>query len=522
MRRASASAALAVILLAPAAARAQFVSAGDKLSEPAAQNVEDTKLIGRLYATFGYYGESESSGDGMNASPDTLFWGDLRARLEADHISGGSFDFLGDFRLRFTPDEYTVPPVGTTTTPVTTSRGWIGGKEYDLRELFARYGGESASFSVGRMILRDLDAMTVDGASFAGRTSPSFEYGLAAGLFPNPYSRSLTTDYKFAADDSRSVTGYPAAVGAWGGYRYAQFYGSVGAGAIFPRNTSPGFKEDNRIFVTAHGYARVSPTVNFFHYGVVDAAGAAGAQLTNLQLGADWMATTPLRIELAYSHMSTYAIETYFRNYLEVVTDPAIVTNNLDVARMAADEGRLGANYDFGAGLDMFGQLRYRRRDAIETSQLNPIVASLPAEAQVDVSAGVRKKNAVAGWELGGNAAYITGDRTTALYVTVHGTHSYLEDRMDLDLDLGYVNYKDAVTQLAVDPTGMMPPVQTGGQASGSTLRAGGQVVFRQTDHWMYLADLHLGYNTSSTAALAPRDSTILETIGLFRVQYSF
>jgi hypothetical protein len=512
MRRLALAAAAALALLAPEVARAQFVSSGDKLAEPAAQNVEDTKLIGRLYATFGYYGESESSGDGMNASPDTLLWGDLRARIEADHISGGSFDFLGDFRLRFTPDDYTVPPNGTPASPVTTSRGWIGGKEYDLRELFARYGSDSASFSVGRLILRDVDAMTVDGATFAGRTSPSFEFGIAAGLFPNPYSRSLNTDYKFAADDTRSVTGYPAAVGAWGGYRYAQFYGSVGAGAIFPRNTSPTFTEDNRIFVTARGYARVSPTVNFFHYGVVDAAGAAGAQLTNLQLGADWMATAPLRIELAYSHMSTYAIETYFRNYLETVTDPMIITNNLDVARMAADEGRLGANYDAGAGLDVFGQFRYRRRDAIETSQLNAAIVALPAEAQIDVSAGVRKKNAVAGWDLGANAAYITGDRTTSIYATVRGAHSYLDDRMDLDLDLGYVSYKDAV---AADS-----PI--GGQASGSTIRGGGQVVFRQTEHWMYLADLHLGYNSSSTASMPPRDSTILETIGLFRVQYSF
>jgi hypothetical protein len=514
MRRALLGAATALVLGAPSVAHAQFVTSGDKLSQPAGQNVEESKIIGRLYATFGYYGESASGGDGMDASGDKLLWGDLRGRIEADHISGSSFDVLADLRIRFTPDDREVSPIGTVTSPVTTARGWIGGNEYDLHEAFVRYGSDAASFSVGRLLLRNLDAMTVDGAQFAGRSSASFEYGVAAGLFPNPYSRSFATDYKFAADDQRGVADYPVAAGGWAGYRLAAFYGSVGAGAILPRNTSATYKENDRTFVTASGYARVSPTVNFFHYGVVDISGDAGTQLTNLQLGADWMVSAPLRIELAYSHMSTYAIETYFRNYLEIVTAPGNITNNLDVARMAADEGRLGANYAFvQEGLDIFGQVRFRRRDTIDTAATDPTIAALPAEAQLDLSAGVRKKNAVAGWELGANAAYITGDRTTSFYGFVHGAHSYLEDRMDVDLDAGYISYQDACD--------VTSPVC--GQATGSTIRAGGMVVFRQTTHWMYLGDLHIGYNSASTAdAARPGTSSILETIALLRAQYSF
>jgi hypothetical protein len=510
--------ALALVLAGGGVARAQFVTSGDKLSQPAAQNVEESKIIGRLYATFGYYGESSSGGAGYDASPDRLVWGDLRGRVEADHIKGSAFDVLGDLRIRFTPHDVSTPVANVPAAGQAQSRGWIGGNEYDLREAFVRYGSDAASFSVGRLVLRDLDAMTVDGARFAGRSSASFEYGVAAGLFPNPYSRSFSTDYKFAADDERGVADYPAAAGAWAGYRLAAFYGAVGAGAIFPRNTSATYQENNRTFLTASGYARVSPTVNFFHYGVLDVSGDAGTQLTSLQLGGDWMVSAPLRIEVGYSHMSTYAIETYFRNYLETVLIPAggvtTIVNNLDVARMAADEGRLGANYAFlKSGLDVFGQVRYRRRDTIDTAATDANIAALPAETQIDVSAGVRKKAAIADWDLGANAAYITGDRTTSFYAFVRGAHSYLEERMDVDLDAGYISYEDAcaTAQAAVC-----------GQASGSTIRAGGQVVFRQTTHWMYLGDLHIGYNTGSSATTSMARGSILETIALLRAQYSF
>ncbi len=517
MRRPLAASALALVLASVGGrvAHAQFVTSGDKLSEASGQNVEEAKLIGRLYSTIGYYGEAASGGNGMDASPDALLWGDLRGRIEADHLSGSAWDVLGDFRLRFTPDADYLPKKDQLRGP-----GWAGGNEYDLHELFVRYNTTSSAFSLGRLVLRDLDAMTVDGASFAMRPSASFEYGAAAGMFPNPYSRSLDTDYKLPAADARSITGYPVAAGAWGGYRMAAFYGSFGLGFIAPRNSTMAVAEPVRTFLTARGYARASATVNFFHYGVVDFGGAAGTQLTNLQVGGNWMATPELRVELAYSHMSTYAIETYLRDYLEAVPTPAAAgapSNNLDVARMAADEGRVGADYAFiQERADIFGQVRYRRRATIATANLDPTVAGLAPDTQLDVSVGARKKELVAGWDLGVNAAYIAGGRTKSFYGFLRGHRAFVQDTVDVDLDAGYVTYQDNCPAMG-DDTCL-------GGAKGSTIRVGGTVAFRQSENWLFVGDVHLGFKSSSFTVGTTETTrpNLFEQMALLRAQYSF
>jgi hypothetical protein len=526
-RRAWPTSALALVLVAGAAAtaRAQFVTTGDKLDQPAEQNVEETAYSGRLSLATGLYSEDDGAPQNGGSSPDLLLWADLRGRLQASHIKGGRWNLFGDLRIRYTPDTFEKEPQNTQTSNdgITTSRGLVGGPEYELKEAFFTRRGLKLDVSLGRMVLRDVDAMTIDGFALGYHKGLTWEAGFAAGLFPNPYSRSLGTDYAVPDNDTRTIVGYPAAVAAWAGYRTVRAYGALGAGAIFPRNrtTNAGvIAEDPRTMVTSRGYFRISPVVSFFHYLVVDLTGAAGAQLTNLQGLVTWRPRPRLTVELGASHMSTYAIETFLRDLLEapIATGvPGRPINNLDVARMAADEARVGANYSIlEKRIDVFGAVRYRRRDLIKTPKLEAVIEALPADTQIDVSAGIRKKRALANFDLGANVAVIRGDRTSSYYVFGRANRTFLDDRLDLDLDLGYINYKDGCEGTPAAPA---DPTCTGFSA-GSTIRAGFSVVFRKSERWLLLADYHYGKNSGTVMNAARPDVT--EHTGMLRVQYSY
>jgi hypothetical protein len=495
-----------LVLAVPGVAQAQFVTQGDQLDQPARQNIEDTEYNGRLSLSTAFYAESGAEENGDGASPDALLWGDLRGRIEANHLSGSKFDALGDFRLRLGK-----------------SRGWIGENEFDLREAYLRWNLDAKkSVSLGRLILRDLDALTVDGASFHLKTSESFEFGAAGGLFPNPFSRSLDTDYSTAADDTRGLGGLPVGGGAWIGYRTAAVYGSLGVGAISPRSSVElldGEVEPTRTFVTARGYSRLTPLLSLFHYGVFDITGYGGANLANAQVGLSWHATPRLTLDLAYSHMSTIAIVSYLREYLEPPDD--IPQNNLDIARMAADEVRSGFNYNFlDAKIDLFGQVRLRRRDMISTEGLAVEIDDLPANNELDVSAGVRKKDAIGKWDLAANGAYLISRRSSSQYLFVRGSNSFLDDRLDVDLDAGVVLFQDRC--IIANP----PPDPTcTGTSDGNTIRAGGMVTFIRGDGWLGFVDYHLGYSTATYDDGDMMDLSrpaILSHSAFLRGQYSF
>src|SRR5436189_110525 len=100
---------LAAMLLLGGAARAQdakqFVTQAPVVAPVA---------TGRLVLTVGTLwelGEAPAATMGAGsaalsvASPDKLFWGDLRGLVDAPHAGGSPIDFHGDFRLRLTPDD---------------------------------------------------------------------------------------------------------------------------------------------------------------------------------------------------------------------------------------------------------------------------------------------------------------------------------------------------------------------------------------------------------------------------------
>jgi hypothetical protein len=453
-----------------------------------------------------YYGEASS--DPELASPVALTYADLRARLEVDHLAGSRWSTTDDLRLRLAADDG--------------ARGYLGGREVDLGELWLGYTGTTTTWRVGRVVADELDASTFDGTSLAFKLKAGWQLGVVGGFYPNPFSRSLDTDYAFAPDDDRTLATYPAGGGTWLAYRSGSVWGSVGLGAIAPRAQSAS-KEDSRIYGTARGYWRVNPELNLFHDLVLDAAGSAGFQLTRGILGVTYRPTPTWYLEAGYSHMSSYAIEVFLRDLL--TPSPSSVDtgqemrpiNNLDVVRLASDEGRFGITWmEHKLGLATYGMLRVRRRDTIATPDLQKVIIDLPAETQVDVSLGLRKLDLFSRVNLQLDAAYLSGDRTTTKVGTLRMWRAFMKDKLEAELDLGYTAYEDGCPPISAEGD-----LTCTGTETGTTLRGGAVFTYVHDRHWMGFLSYEYARNSGTLVSAAPR-ADLSSNMMILRLQYRY
>ena len=494
------------ILALGGAARAQGFSEGGDVDR-GRQGDDATLLKMRVDLTGGAYLESQY-GDApipntSISSPNSIFYVDVRGKLDARHISGSSMDFLGDLRIRLNPD------------PTAPSRGYQGGQEFDLKEVYGVYRGDSTDFALGRIVLREVDAQTIDGATLVFRTASRWELGLFGGLYPDPFSRSVEDDYKVITyDDAGLPTGdelidpIPMAAGGWAGYRYVNAYGAVGLMGVLPRNDDPPPtmpmappRSENRALLTSNGYWRTGEAIDVIHYLVLEARSSNELPtLINGQLVGHWKASPRVLLEGGVSRMSSYAVEVYLRDLLEryypfvddmgnpLMCDPGLpcVQNNLDVIRIASNEARVGGNYLFPAlRLDVNGQLRYREREGLVLPEGLPI---FPADRQVEASLGARKRELYAGFDVSGSAVIIRGRRAFANVFGVRGTRQ-LSPATYLELDGGYSQYEDGCRGSNLDPR------TCEGTARGFTYRLGALGTWQRDQHWLFIADYHANLN---------------------------
>jgi hypothetical protein len=142
-------------------------------------------------------------------------------------------------------------------------------------------------------------------------------------------------------------------------------------------------------------------------------------------------------------------------------------------------------------------------------------IAALPPETQIEVTAGARKKQAIKQWNVSAVATVIRGDRTASEFVTAYGNRTFMRDRLDLQLEVGYVGYDDNCTAEAT-AAGVCT-----GTAQGSTLRGGGALIFRRDRHWMFLADYRYSMNSATTALGGARPDISAHAL-FVRGQYTF
>ncbi len=512
---------------APAIARAQFVTSGANLDKASQQDVDETTYTGRVFISGMYYAESASAtpAGSQDAAPGKLLYTDIRGFLKADHIQGGKWQGVGDLRLRVASNgAQEFPMMQTGMAAGSTARGWLGGNEYQLREGYVLRRGDKVDLALGRQVLLDVDAIRIDGLRAVYRKSDAWELGAFAGLYPNPFSRTIDDDYKPADANKRTITEMPVAGGAWAGYRYNRVYGALGLAAVDYRDKpDPAIPADPlRTFVSSQGYFRVKTGVDVFHYGVLDLTGPAKQQLMNLQVGLHWRAKPRVLIEAGVSRMSTYAIAIYVRDILQPIgaTPPPAgsIVNNLVLARMGADEARVGATYNMiEKRVDVWGTLRYRKRDALDNANLPAVIAALPPESMYDVSAGIRQKKSLGGWTLSATGDLISGLHTDTYWITAGGQRTFLKDKLDVELDVMYVSYKDVCPAAATDPT-------CGGNIQGTTIRPGGSIVYLRDKHWVIIGDYRLTLNSAkavNAGVSSPRPDITGHSL-FVRAQYSF
>jgi hypothetical protein len=138
-----------------------------------AQDLKDRFNI-RLSLTGMYLTEQQTAlpmGVGREAqvaSPFELGYGDLRAVIDARRLPG-NFELHLDGRVRLT-GEYSTD-AATQGADQITARGYLGGKEYELRQAWTRRRGEQWDFALGRMIVSEADALRLDGARLWWRAS---------------------------------------------------------------------------------------------------------------------------------------------------------------------------------------------------------------------------------------------------------------------------------------------------------------------------------------------------------------
>jgi hypothetical protein len=518
-----------------------------------AQDLKDRFNI-RLSLTGMYMTEQELAQRPMGvgreaavASPFSLAYGDLRVTVDARRLPG-KFDLHLDGRVRGT-GEFSTAAADEGKSQIT-ARGYAGGREYELRSAWVRRRGDKWDFAFGRMIVAEADALRIDGARLWWRMAKHWDASLYGGGFPDPYSRSLLTDY------SGGQFAYVGGVDAT--YTYDRIWGSMSvngsylgglddggplsAGELSGMLTPPTRQtETPRVWITWTDYIRILSWMDLFTDLVFDAAGAAGAQLTRLDVLLSMRAGSHVNIRLGYDHLSAYAIEMWLTRFL---TDraqhvPNLIENNLIVQRTARDEARGQVDVSFGK-FGFYGEGRFRRRAIVSLNDDPQFVANGSQVAPgiaYDATVGVRDRGSLAGLRFNLWASYIGDYRTRNIVASFEMGRSWFDERLSLDLVFLYAKTDDALAgkgvagaPLACDPSSPTDYIKLNstcyGTRSGSSYEAGLTLAGEPFNHWNAFVDYRLVADQMDGFILAPAgmaagipQPTVLTHVLLFRIE---
>jgi hypothetical protein len=539
-----------------------------------AQDLKDRFNI-RLSLTGFYLGESQNQPENpaimdpaqrdqdkrarTEASHVNLAYGDLRVVMDARRLPG-KFELHLDGRLRLTGDwSYDVARVQGT---ITTARGYYGGREYELREAYARRRGENADFAIGRMFVVEADLLKIDGLRFWYRFArKKWDLSLYAGGYPNPFSRSVTTDYQGSDAFNKYVGsryfGPAIAAGADVSYVYDKFWGSLaftgsylggqddGGPVVIPmvgQVANPGnFQTElSRIWLTWNGYERFVHWLDIYHSLVLDVYGSAGVQLTRLDALATARAHKYFSISAGYNHLSPLAIEMYLTSLL---TDRNLfiantINNNLVVARTARDQGKLNLDFHYKL-MNVFAEGRVRFRSLQNTADEPQF--KLPDGSQAvpglayDATLGFRDRGSLKGVRLGLWYTYLGNFRSLSHLVGFELGRSFFEERFGFDFNFLYARTRDqGATANAMDtcnsnqggiPINPMNPAAPNGltnlfcygRRDGNSYELGVTLNALPSRRWYLLLDYRLVLNDATLAGEGR--PFLLTNVLLFRIE---
>jgi hypothetical protein len=479
--------------------------------------------------------------EGLVSSPLSLAYGDLRVTIDARRLPG-KFDIHLDGRVRGTGD-FSLTDANAGKSQIS-ARGYEGGREYDLRSAWFRRRGDKWDFALGRMIVTEADALKVDGARLWWRMAKHWDASLYGGAYPDPYSRSVLTDYK---------GGFAYVGGADATYTYDRIWGAfsvsgsgltgqddggpLSASELAGMTPPPPTKtETPRVWITWTDYIRILSWMDLFTDLVFDAAGSGGAQLTRLDALLTMRAGSHVTIRLGYDHLSALAIEMWlarFRND-RTIHFANTIENNLIVERTGRDEARGQVDVSFGK-FGFYGEGRFRRRVLVSLNDDPQFVDSgnqvVPGTAY-DATLGVRDRGSLAGLRFNLWASYIGDYRTRNIVAALELGRSWFDERLSLDLVFLYAKTDDSQAGLGMnglpvtcDQSSIIKLSATCyGTRNASSYEAGLTLAGEPFSHWNAFLDYRLVADQTEgiwgTVGMASvPQPTILTHVLLFRIE---
>ena len=526
-RLAIALAALSSMLALPSPARAQDLK--DRFNiRLIAQGMFETE---QQAAAAGYGREAQV------ASPFELGYGDLRAVIDGRRLPG-NFDLHLDGRVRIS-GEFTTAAADQGANQII-SRGYLGGREYEVRQAWVRRRGESVDFGLGRIIVPEADALKIDGLRLWWRMAKHWDASIYAGAYPDPYSRSLTSDYTGGFAFAGGVDATYTYDKIWGAFSVNSAYlgGKDDGGPLFgPGNPKT---ETPRTWITWTDYIRMASWLDLFTDVVFDATGAAGAQLTRLDALFSIRAGKHLTLHAGYDHLSAFAIEMYLTRLLQDRLSylPGTIENNMIVERTARDEVRGDFDLSFGK-MSIFGDGRFRKR-ALTTLSEDPQFQGVNGQLVMpglayDVTAGVRDRGSLAGIRMGLWFTYLADYRSKSSIFGIDLGRSFYDERLSFDLSFLYASTNDALANSPNFPAAgcsiaSVATVNAGcyGTRAGAEYETGLTVTAAPSNHWFLFLDYRLVADTSGgfivpagnplMAAVLPQP-TVLTHVLLLRLE---
>jgi hypothetical protein len=525
------------------------------VAEEAEAERKETAFDGSLTSTSFFYTESGGEGDPYNglgtaptnASPVNRLFTDLRAQLDAKHVSGSKYDVRADARGRLTGSATANPSNDGNPNDIPFQSGLLHGNELELREFYLRRDSSEFDWAVGRQYTLELAAVKFDGIKIERTASQKWRYIGFAGLYPTRGSRDIREDYPVHRDNDPDTAGdqpkriMPVAGGVGAAYRYERAYGSFGAVAIAPlandlsqlneAGQRTGTLEKPRVFATSTGYWRQSMQLDFYHYAVVDAYGAAGAGITNLTLGLNWQPVHTLRTYAQVSRIDTETLNVQAQTKLE---DPDVnpslgIQNNVEVARISQDAARVGVSASLRNRFEISTSGALRRRPELTLQSADGgLTAIFPAAQAADITiAAVDRRS----WKdlrigLSGTRSFPVGDanvdRARTLTVRGDASRTILGGRAEVEGNVTFLQSRDDNLGTACN-IGTIATCY--GASRTNSISLGGLLFYRFKPAWYVVANAALGRQSLTTTVMegetAPQGA-ILTAFAFLRLAHRF
>ena len=477
-----------------------------------------------------------------NASNVNRFFTDMRARIDAKHISGSNWDFKADLRARITPGSCLNLDPNDLNPCNRFQSGSLSGNEIDINQLYVRRDGGSSSLTLGRQFISELTYTQVDGIRYDRKINDKWKFIGFTGLYPALISRDIRSDYPVIQDRAGMTNGrsLPVVGGAGLSYRYKSYYGSFGGTAVLPLAEEIGIqgngaggtgeREKPRGFVTSQGYWKPTPSLDVYHSMFLDVTGAAGAGLTNLSLGVNFRPVASFRSYIQATRVSTDILNTNAQSQLEAPGNQAdVLQNNIAVRRIAQNALRGGITASFQRNrFEVSTILTARQRPGISITSNAGNTVEFPAAKAADITVHAVDKKFFGGFRLGGSISRTFGfggqnlNRGNALIVRVDASRSFLDGKVELDTALTYLTARDETRADMCVPANIETCY---GSTATSSIGLAGTGFFRFADNWFVLAGLNVARQSLQQTNLMQQAISvppILMTTFFGRLAYRF